>query len=474
MGDAHEAFSVSAALNLAKKALEGIVVRIIGEVSEVSIKAGYKAVYFSIKDEKSSLPCMMWNNRYAECDVDLRVGMLVELTGRFSLYAAKGRMNFDVSSISKAGEGDLRLKVANLAKKLASEGLMDASKKRPAPTFATTIGLVTSPRGDAVHDVLRTLRRRFPLARVILAGVPVEGEKAPLGIIEGIRCVVDAGAEMVLVVRGGGSYEELMPFNDEGLARAIASCPVPVITGIGHEPDTTIADMVADVRASTPTGAAQEASPSPELLRELFVRRSMELDNSIKHRIDIEEGNLDKHRNKPIFVDSTELLAQSYLAVDSLAQRLSGALPGNMKRNEDALSLLRTKLAAMLPHVLGSYEFEVKASYEALLSQKDALLVPFEHAMSLTASRLHDLSPLAVLGRGYSMVQDENGSIIKSIDRISVDDQLNVYFSDGGFTCVVTEVPAVGVDMCIVDLSDIDKRDDDTDAVSEEWKETLW
>ncbi|MDO5117219.1 MAG: exodeoxyribonuclease VII large subunit [Eggerthellaceae bacterium] len=474
MGDAHEALSVSAALNLAKKALEGIVVRIIGEVSEVSIKAGYKAVYFSIKDEKSSLPCMMWNNRYAECDVDLRVGMLVELTGRFSLYAAKGRMNFDVFTISKAGEGDLRLKVANLAKKLASEGLMDASRKRPAPAFATTIGLVTSPRGDAVHDVLRTLRRRFPIARVVFAGVPVEGDKAALGIIEGIKCVVDAGAEMVLVVRGGGSYEDLMPFNDEGLARAIASCPVPVITGIGHEPDTTIADMVADVRASTPTGAAQEASPAPELLRELFVRRSMELDNSIKHRIDAEEGKVERYLNKPIFLDSTELLAQAYLATDSLASRLSSALPGNMKRNEDDLAYAKTKLTAMLPHLLGRYDYEVKASYEAMQNQKDALLVPYEHAMSLAASRLHDLSPLAVLGRGYSMVQDTEGSIVKSIESIAVDDRLDVFFSDGGFTCVVTDIPPCGGDMRIVDLNDLDDRDDDTDPVSEEWKETLW
>ena len=383
MSATQETLSVSAALNLAKKALESLTVRIIGEVSEVSIKAGYKAVYFSIKDEKASLPCMMWNNRYAESDVDLRVGMLVELTGRFSLYAAKGRMNFDVFAISMAGEGDLRLKVANLAKKLQAEGLMDASRKRPVPRFCTTIGLVTSPRGDAVHDVLRTLRRRFPLARVVLAGVPVEGAQAPLGIIEGIRCVCDAGAEVILVVRGGGSYEDLMPFNDEKLARAIAACPRPVVTGIGHEPDTTIADMVADVRASTPTGAAQEVSPSPELLNELFVRRSMELKNSMLNRLKSAQDHYDRLKANPLFTDSEELLAQPSLATDALANRLAAALPGCMKRNEEALDRARMQLRAMLPHALERHAFKVRAAYESLSNQKDTLLMPFEHAKLL-------------------------------------------------------------------------------------------
>ena len=474
MSATQETLSVSAALNLAKKALESLTVRIIGEVSEVSIKAGYKAVYFSIKDEKASLPCMMWNNRYAESDVDLRVGMLVELTGRFSLYAAKGRMNFDVFAISMAGEGDLRLKVANLAKKLQAEGLMDASRKRPVPRFCTTIGLVPSPRGDAVHDVLRPLRRRFPLARVVLAGVPVEGAQAPLGIIEGIRCVCDAGAEVILVVRGGGSYEDLMPFNDEKLARAIAACPRPVVTGIGHEPDTTIADMVADVRASTPTGAAQEVSPSPELLNELFVRRSMELKNSMLNRLKSAQDQCDRLKANPLFTDSEELLAQPSLATDALANRLAAALPGCMKRNEEALDRARMQLRAMLPHALERHAFKVRAAYESLSNQKETLLMPFEHAMSLSASRLNDLSPLTVLGRGYSMVRAQDGSIVKSVENVSPDDELDVWLSDGGFRCLVTDVP---MRMGMIDENENvlgDEMNDDTDLVSDEWKETLW
>ena len=141
-----EALSVSAAMALAKGALEAVVVRIVGEVSEVSVKAGYKAAYFTVKDSSASLPCLMWNNRYRAAGVELQVGQLVEITGRFSLYAAKGRMNFDVFSLSLAGEGDLRLKVANIAKKLQAEGLTDPSRKAALPEFPDRIGLVTSPR----------------------------------------------------------------------------------------------------------------------------------------------------------------------------------------------------------------------------------------------------------------------------------------------------------------------------------------
>ncbi len=258
--EAAAALSVSAAMGLAKNALETVVVRLVGEVSEVNDKPGYKAVYFTVKDEKASLPCMMWMSRYQASGVSLCVGALVELTGRFSLYAAKGRMNFDVFSVTLAGEGQLRLQVANLARELEAMGLMDPARKRPLPVYPETIGVVTSPRGAAVHDVLRTLRRRYPLARILFAGVPV-GAGAPAALIEGMQRVVMDGAEVVLLVRGGGSFEDLMPFNDRRLARTIAACPVPVVTGIGHEPDTSIADMVADVRASTPTAAAEAVAP---------------------------------------------------------------------------------------------------------------------------------------------------------------------------------------------------------------------
>ena len=255
------ALSVSAAMALAKGALEGVTVRLVGGFRALE-QAGYKAVYFTVKDKSASLPCMMWNNRYRAAGVQMRVGQLVELTGRFTLYAAKGRMNFDVFSVALAGEGNLRLQVANLARKLSAEGLMDPARKLPISVFPLTIGLVTSPRGDAVHDVLRTLRRRFPVARVLLAGVAVEGPQAPAGIVEGMRAVVHAGAEVVLVVRGGGSTKRtLCRSTTSFLARMIVKCPVPVVTGIGHEPDTSIADIVCRFARLHANGGGRRSAP---------------------------------------------------------------------------------------------------------------------------------------------------------------------------------------------------------------------
>ena len=388
------ALSVSAAMALAKGALEAVTVRLVGEVCELNDKPGYKAVYFSVKDEHAVLPCMMWLSRYNANGLRFKLGDMLELTGRFTLYAAKGRMSFDVFSFALAGEGNLRVRVAQLARKLEAEGLMNPARKRPIRAFPETVGVVTSPRGDAVHDVFRTLRRRFPLARVLFAGVPVEGADAPRHIMDGMACVVAAGAEVVLVVRGGGSWEDLMPYNDERLARAIAACPVPVVTGIGHEPDTTIADMVADIRASTPTGAAQAVSPAPEELAALFDRERVRLTAGMARRLDRLRHDVDLRAAKPTFAQPEQLYAGEALHLD----------------------------AAL-----------------AAFSRVQASLVPrFAQQVALSASRLDDLSPLAVIGRGYAIARTGTGAIVKSVAQVSPGDPITVAVADGTISARVT------------------------------------
>ena len=407
--------SVSEAMQAAKRSLESITVKLIGEVSEVNAKAGYKAVYFTVKDAGASLPCMIWLNRYHQSGVQLCVGQRVELTGRFTLYAPKGRMNFDVFSISLAGEGDLRRRVAELAQRLEREGLMAASRKRPVGSLYEHIGLVTSPRGAAVHDVLRTIRRRFPVARISLAGVAVEGSQAPQGIVFGIDACVRAGCEVILVVRGGGSFEDLMPFNDERLARAIAACPVPIVTGIGHEPDTSIADMVADVRSSTPTAAAERVSPdSSTLLRELDARAAS---MSASQRLAIErcEARLEHIASRPLFKDPHLLFSTDLLTLDLLHDRLSRALPECLAKDSLHLNDMQRRLCD-----------RAKTSFER-----------FEHDLALRAGRLHDLSPLAVLSRGYAIAKDEEGSVVRSIHAVHGGDRIDVAVSDGVISCSV-------------------------------------
>ena len=446
-GAASEALSVSGAMALAKGALEGVVVRLVGEVSEVSNKPGYKAVYFTVKDERAALPCMMWNNRFNAAGVALRVGQLVELTGRFTLYAPKGRMNFDVFSLSLAGEGRLRQQVAELARRLEAEGLMDPGRKRPLPAYPLAIGLVTSPRGDAVHDVLRTLRRRFPLSRVVLAGVAVEGAQAPAGIVEGLRRVVEAGVEMVLVVRGGGSFEDLMPFNDERLARTIARCPVPVVTGIGHEPDTSIADMVADVRASTPTAAAEAASPSRESLERHFAARARSLSVCAERALERAAADVRRCATRPLFRDAQLLFSVEAQTLDLAAERLARALPANLERDAAAVARQRERLARVLPSAVERGCAQVGRGRERLAACGGALVPRFAQEAAVAAARLHDLSPLAVLGRGFAIARTPAGAVVKSVEAVRQGDALDVSLSDGVLSCRVEATRRIDTDI---------------------------
>ena len=286
-GDGEAPLSVTQAMSAVKRNLESLSFHVMGEVSELSNKPGYKAVYFTLHDDGAAMPCLMWRNVYDRCDVELRAGLLVEVSGFFTAYVPKGRMNFSVRSMKLAGEGDLRTRVAALAKKLQREGLMEPSRKRNLPSLPTRIAVVTSPRGKAVHDCLRTLRRRFPLAEVLVCGVAVEGASAPQELCHGLQVAQDSGADVILLVRGGGSYEDLMPVNVEGLARAVAASRVPVVSGIGHEPDNSIVDMVSDRRCSTPTAAAEAVAPSVVELAETIDAQGVRLTGALSHTMDV-------------------------------------------------------------------------------------------------------------------------------------------------------------------------------------------
>lgn len=436
--------SVSAALSLAKGALEGVTVRLVGEVSEVSAKPGYKAVYFTVKDASAALPCMMWNNRYRAAGVELRVGMLVELAGRFTLYAAKGRMNFDVFSVSLAGEGNLRLQVANLARKLQAEGLMDPARKRPLPALPLRVGIVTSPRGAVVHDMLRTLRRRYPLARALVAGVPVEGANAPRALIEGLRAVVAAGAEVILLGRGGGSFEDLMPFNDERLARTVAACPVPVVTGIGHEPDVTIADMVADVRASTPTGAAEAAVPDQIALSAAIDARQVALAGALARTLDAARHRLDALASRPALADPQSLFAEEALTLDLADARMRRVAERENDRRSRELAHVASRLERALPRALERDRSGLERLSERALRAGRTLLDAHEAQLALAASRLDDLSPLAVLSRGYAVARDAEGRVMKSVEAARAGDAVTVMLEDGALACTVDAVERTG------------------------------
>ncbi len=261
-----EALSVSQAVEMAASALDALpLLTVIGEVTGFrgpNARSGH--CYFQIKDDACAVDCIIWRGSYAKRSFELRDGMQVQFTGNFNLYKATGRMSFVAKSFTLAGEGLLRQQVAALAEKLRLEGLCDDARKLRIPVFCTRVAVVTSLSGAVIDDVKRTLRRRNPLVELICVGAKVQGDGAPAELIEGLAraAAIDPAPDCILLVRGGGSFEDLMTFNDEALARAVASCPVPVVTGIGHEPDTSICDMVSDRRCSTPTAAAESVAPA--------------------------------------------------------------------------------------------------------------------------------------------------------------------------------------------------------------------
>ncbi|MDZ4170369.1 MAG: exodeoxyribonuclease VII large subunit [Coriobacteriia bacterium] len=413
------ALSVTEAMNRAKGALEAVRVRVVGEVSEFNDKPGYKAAYFTVCDGSAAMPCLMWRDVYDGSGISLRCGMLVELTGQFSAYVPKGRMQFTVRRLELAGEGRLRLQVAELARRLEAEGLMRAERKRALPSHPQRIAVVTSPRGKAIHDVLRTLRRRYPLAEVLVAGVQVEGDGAERELVGGLRTACDAGPDVVLLVRGGGSYEDLMPFNSEAVARAVAASPVPVVTGIGHEPDTSIADMVADVRASTPTAAAEAVAPAMEDVSKMLDRDRRSLAHALHHRVSRYEHRLLRLAERPALSDPYAVLGPASQAIDLASMRLRRAIPERISRDLQRVGHARQRLVTVGPRLLER------------TSARPAVL----------AARLEDLSPLGILSRGWAAAFGADGrTVVRSVVQVSRGDHLNVRVSDGVIACTVDDV----------------------------------
>jgi exodeoxyribonuclease VII large subunit len=429
--------SVSAALDRAKHALEGITLSIIGELSDISDNPRYKAVYFTLADKGAALPCLMWRSAFDRLGIVLKSGMEVEVRGRFSLYSAKGRMQFEVRQLSVAGEGQLRAQVAALAARLRSQGLMEPARKLPLPALPETIALITSPQGKAVHDVLRTLRRRFPLARVLFFGVKVEGRDAPEHIIQALRAAEASEAAVILLVRGGGSYEDLMPFNDEALALALAASQKPVITGIGHEPDTSIADMVASLRASTPTAAAEAAAPDQQELEAALRAKQDAFALAMARQLERSAHALEGLQRSAVFMQDRFLTAERALNLEQTALRLDVALPTGLAAARQSLEASEQRLGVSAAVLVSRQAYVLQHLTQSLRSVGTTATASSYTTLAAAAASLEGLSPLAVLSRGYALGYDEQDRIVRSVDQVEPGHCLRVRLSDGSIRASV-------------------------------------
>lgn len=381
-----------------------------GELSGFT-RAASGHCYFNLKDangQTAMLRCAMFRRAAGMLDFAPADGALVEMRGRLTLYEPRGELQFVVEGMRRAGAGALYEQFLRLKAKLEAQGLFDAGAKRPLPAFPRRLGVITSTAGAALHDVLTALARRAPHVEVIVYPSVVQGEQAPAALVAALqRANARAEVDVLLLVRGGGSLEDLWAFNDERVVRAVAASLLPVICGVGHETDITLADLAADLRAPTPTAAAELAAPSRQASLDALAGLSAALTRRVQQRLDLVAQRLDRVALR--LARPTDVLARQRRQLALLAQRWGQALP---------------RLQAMQIQRLAHLEQGIRRAVPAHLRQQDQRLLGLQ-------ARLAALDPSRVLARGYAWLDDGQGRALSSVQQLSPGTQVHAVLADG-------------------------------------------
>ena len=410
-----------------------------GEISNLAQPASGH-LYFSLKDDAAQVRGAMFRNRAIHLRFRPRNGMQVVVRARVSLYEPRGDFQLLVEHMEEAGAGALQRAFEALKQRLDQEGLFAAERKRALPSVPNCIGVITSPTGAAIHDILTVLKRRFPAIPVIIYPVPVQGEGAALQIAAMIRLASERNECDVLIIgRGGGSLEDLWAFNEEVVARAIHDSRLPIVSAVGHEIDFTIADFVADVRAPTPSAAAELTVPDGrELLQQLKEARQR-LQHSVTERIRLARERL--HWQQRRVLDPRKRLRDIAQRLDELELRLRRGWHHQMRHREAELR----QLAARMRHATPAHRIRILLTKcrnvrNSLYSGMHHLLQSHRQQLQIQAGRLEAVSPLAVLGRGYSIIQKlPEGSIVRSSESVAPGDELEARLASGSIRCRVQE-----------------------------------
>lgn len=391
----HEPISVTALNQYIKGMFERE--RLLSRVLVRSEISNYKVYpsghhYFSLKDAESSIRCVMFRREAMSLRFRPENGMKVVVSGRVSVFPRDGAYQLYCATMVPDGVGELAFAFEQLKNRLHKEGLFDPAHKKPIPAHPQTIALVTSPAGAAVRDMIRILGARYPMAKVLVVPVRVQGEEAPEEIAQGLDLVNALEmADLIITGRGGGSMEDLWAFNDEGVARAIYRSRIPVISAVGHEPDVTIADFVADLRASTPSNAAELAVPDQADLRDRMAHLQARMDRSMDRRLQIWRDALRRLGSSPFLQSPQRAIQEKRLLLDYQQQRLLHAM--------------------------------------------DRQIGEHRQQMGRLAASLDALSPFKVLSRGYSITQTNDGAVVSELKQVEKGDTLRVRVSDGTITC---------------------------------------
>ncbi len=413
-------------------------VRVEGEISGFR-RSGNGHLYFCLKDGEAQIDCVMFSREAGRVRFPLADGQLVRCRGRLTIYEGRGKFQFSVMALEPAGAGLLAMAFEELKRKLAAEGLFAAERKRPLPFLPRRIGVVTSPSGAVIRDIVRVAHRRFPVP-ILLAPTPVQGEGAAVSIVAALRAVASVrDVDVVILARGGGSTEDLWCFNDEGLARAIAACRVPVISGVGHETDFTIADFVADRRAPTPSAAAEISVPvAADLLIELQVLGRRLARGALG---EIRSCRLLLERAQGRLVSPRRLLDDRRQALDDLAGRAEAALRGCLRWNRDLIRLFDGRLLRAHPQRwIADQRTELARLERRLAAGMSGRLTTPRRTLEALTAKLGTLSPLAVLERGYSLSRRPDGKVVTSAVGLQPGEALHVVFRDGEIGARVEDV----------------------------------
>lgn len=431
--------SVADVVRVAARTLDGLgLLWLEGEVTQVTRPASGH-LYFSLRDRDSVLPAIMWSRDLTRMKFKIEPGQRLRVRGRLGVYDRDGRMQLYVDFAEPAGAGAAAIAFEQLKQKLAAEGIFDPAKKRPLPRFPRRIGVVTSKSGAAVHDIIRTVQRRFPTP-ILICDAAVQGETAPHQIVMGMAMVVRAGVDVVIIGRGGGAATDLTAFNHERVVRTVARCPVPVISAVGHEVDLTLADLAADARASTPTAAAELAVPDGHALGELLVKERRRLDREMGHVLARARQDLD-HATMALHARGERSLAAMRAQLAKLHEQLAGQHPrARILRHRTVLGDLERRLAAASPirrigrarHDLASLTARADAAIATSVARRRADLAQ-------AGAQMAALSPLAVLDRGYAMVRAGN-TIVRDASKVKAKQTLQVRLARGALDVTVAKV----------------------------------
>lgn len=391
-----------------------------GEISNLS-RPPSGHLYFSIKDERARIDCAMFVSQARRLTFRLENGMQVQVRGRLSLYEAQGRFQLIADAMEEAGEGRLRAAFEALKKQLEQEGLFNEAAKQSLPSYPRRIAVITSPGGAVIRDILNVLRRRWPLAAVRLYPVPVQGAEAPPAIARALTCANRHGwADAIIMGRGGGSLEDLWAFNDERVAREIFASAIPVVSAVGHETDFSISDFVADLRAPTPSAAAELLTPDQDQLKRTF--------------------RLHEQRLERVMTGVLQRLAQS---TDHLAHRLARQHPSfRLDQFVKNLDQYRARLGACARALVPQRQAQLERLSQNLTGHMRRLVPDRQQRLSALARTLHAVSPLPTLDRGYAILTRAEGKGVSSVSEVSPGDEITARLRDGTLEATVRKVHA--------------------------------